>query len=120
MKLTSEELAKLLGIKIGDKIKFSNGRIVDVIKDYELDFHPLKASLSVIIDEEFEILTPKKKIGELKCRNIKCSDCPLRILACSSYACQTLFENLEITRDTYDDQEIYNILKARLDKEVEE
>ena len=119
MTLTSEELAKLLGIKIGDKIKFSNGRIVDVIKDYVLDFHPLKASLYVIIDEEFEIVQPKKKIGDLICIDVGCKKCPLCAIQCKGGTRGTLYNTLEETFDDIKDDEIYNILKSRLDKEVE-
>lgn len=119
MKFTSKDLAKVLGLNPRDKVMFKNGRIAKVTDDYELDLYPLTASLSVIVDEEFEILQSKKKVGDLKCRNMKCSDCPLRVVDCSRYACRTLFENLEVIKDAYDDQEIYDILKKRLDKEVE-
>ena len=65
MRFTSKDLAKLLGLKIGDKVKFSNGEIADVVEDYELDFHSWKASLCVLVDEEYEI-SPRKEAEELE------------------------------------------------------
>lgn len=60
MKFTRKDLAKIIGLNPGDKVKFSNGEIAKVTKDYELDFYPLKASLSAIIDKEIEI-SPKEE-----------------------------------------------------------
>lgn len=55
MKFTRKDLAKIIGLNPGNKVKFNNGEIAKVTEDYELDFYPLKASLSAIIDEEIEI-----------------------------------------------------------------
>ena len=116
-RLTSKDLAQAMGLKPGDKVKFDNGEIAKVTEDYDLDFYPLKASLSVIIDEEFEILQPKKKIGDLFCDEISCEKCPLRAGYCRGLAHDSLYENLEQTFAEIEDKEIYNILKSRLDKE---
>lgn len=121
MKITSEDLAKLLGIKIGDKIINSKGEVADVIEGYILDFHPWRIGLYIIIDEEFEIVRPKKKLGEKLCEEIGCDECPLLRLNCPMQVVESSL--YEILKDWYEinkDKEIYNILKARLDKEVEE
>ena len=66
MKFTSEELAKLLGIKIGDRIRLSNGEVGEITEDYKLNFRFGRVGLFILIDKEFEILPPeKKKVGEL-------------------------------------------------------
>ena len=58
-----------------------------------------------------------KKVGNLKCTEISCEKCPLRTLSCISAPGITLYEMLDLTEaDT--DKEIYNLMKCRLDKEV--
>ena len=64
MRFTSKDLAKVLGLKIGYRIRFSNGEIAKITEDYELDFYPWKASLCVLVDEEYEI-SPRKEAEEL-------------------------------------------------------
>ena len=60
-----------------------------------------------------------KKVGELKCTDISCAGCPLRVISCVSAPNRTLYEMLDLSEvDT--DPEIYEILKKRLDREVEE
>lgn len=102
-------------------------------------------SLAYLIDQDFEILPRPKRVGDLKCGFKKelggigsCTTCPVRII-CGHYTCKdelgagdTLYEYLETykkkIKEEYDyededyndfDQEIYDLLKARLDKEVE-
>lgn len=59
-----------------------------------------------------------KRVGDLKCTDIDCSGCPLRVISCVSAPNRTLYEMLDLTEaDT--DLEIYEILKKRLDREVE-
>ena len=119
MKFTSKDLAQAMGLKPGDKVKFDNGEIAKVTEDYELDFYPLKASLSVLVDEEYEISPRKKKIGDLFCDEVECTKCPLRAGYCRGLAHDSLYDNLEQTFAEIEDKEIYDILKARLDMEVE-
>lgn len=121
-RLTSKDLAQAMGLKPGDKIKLNNGEIAKVTEDYELDFYPLKTSLSVIIDEEFEISPRKKKIGELTCEEISCEKCPMEAIYCGTFRLKkdVLYDVLSEWFKECNDKEIYDILKARLDMEVEE
>ena len=61
-----------------------------------------------------------KRIGDLFCKDIKCAECPIHEIRCRGTTIDTLYENLEKTFAEIEDDEIYNILKARLDKEVKE
>ena len=118
-RFTRKDLANAMGLKPGDKIKLNNGEIAKVTEDYNLDFYPLKASFYVIIDEDYEILPIKKQVGDLFCDEVECTKCPLRAGYCRGLAHDSLYENLEQTFAEIEDKEIYNILKSRLDKEVE-
>ena len=73
------------------------------------------------------IKLPKKKhVGDKKCLDFKdCKDCPFKVIDCleaddKKIHIYTLYDILDIWFQLYKDQEIYEILKARLDKEVEE
>ena len=126
MKFTYEDLAKAMGLKVGDRIKFYSENCVCVIdKSYQLYDERAKirlGSIVYLINEEFEILPPKKKIGELKCDDFRCEKCPLRVLNHSVRHSdrEKLYDILENFNELFHDQEIYDIIKKRLDKEVEE
>ena len=73
------------------------------------------------------IKLPKKKhVGDKKCLDFKdCKDCPFKVIDCleaddKKIHIYTLYDILDIWFQLYKDQEIYEIIKARLDKEVEE
>lgn len=119
MKFTREDLAKLLGIKIGDKIRNSKGEVADVIEDYILDFHPWRIGLYILIDEDFEIVQPKKKLGEKLCKSTLCDNCPLYRISCMYRYYMKLYDVLDNWYEKFQDKELYDILKARLDKEEE-
>ena len=118
MKFTSEDLARLLGIKIGDKIRNSKGEVADVVEGYILDFHPFRIGLYSIVDEEFEILPQKMKVGENICEEMVCDECPLHRLNCPVGFTKSLYETLKDWYEINKDKELYDILKLRLDKEV--
>lgn len=121
MKFISKDLAKAMGLNPRDKVMFKNGRIAKVTDDYELDLYPLKASLSVLVDEEYEIVPQKKKVGEKLCKDLDCKLCPLNRLNCAVCGGNSnLYGHLEGWYEKFHDKEIYDILKKRLDKEVEE
>ena len=122
MKFTSEDLMKAMGLQVGDTIKL-NGKThtFTAKKDGTLI---CKNVLKQLIDQEFEILPRPKRVGQLTCREIKdCRTCPLQWLCfikideknemeTSLYG---MLESFVVT-----DQEIHDLLKARLDKEVVE
>lgn len=66
-----------------------------------------------------------KKIGELKCKDFarNCSGCPLHVINCCLFkdnigTSGTLFERLDKNLEVFKDQELYDLIKSRLDKEV--
>ena len=132
MKFTSEDLMKAMGLQVGDKIKVYdriyefkktyNGYFFDVV-DKEIHKPNLRCTLTELLDQEYEILPRPKRVGQLTCRENKdCRTCPLWwicfIKIDEKNEMQTsLYEMLESF--AVKDQEIYDLLKARLDKEVE-
>ena len=120
MRFTSEDLAKSMGLNVGDRIKFSNGEIAIVDENYILDFYPWKSGLATLVNEDFEILPQKKRVGELLCKDLDCERCTFNSLNCAiSGGDSNLYEHLEGWYEKFQDKEIYDILKARLDKEEE-
>ena len=119
MKITSEELAKTMGIKIGDRIRFPDGKVADITEDYQLDYHPGKVRLAFLVDGEFEILSHTKKVGEQVCADLFCSKCPLWGISCGIKNRNTLYDKLNKWNENHQKKEIYDILKVSLDKEVE-
>lgn len=135
MKLTSEDFMQWLGLQVGDRVKLNDDIwtvIYDAneihtvylqIKDGELYY---TRWLFELIDKNFEIIPKIKRVGDLKCCDeIKCEQCPLRGICTTamSFLSMKLYDTLDrygVHKGTYFDQEIYDLLKARLDKEVEE
>lgn len=132
MKFTSEDLMKAMGLKVGDRVRCNKllGTVFEVIKmdngsialdGLQTEWH----SIHELIDKDFEILPTPKRVGDLKCKDLECENCPLRALInCNSHDNnnQRLFDNLAKWTNEYIsfDQEIYDLLKARLDKEVKD
>ena len=122
-----------MGLQVGDRVKAPQGTIYEVVSEkvdsnnviglinkgkYEDNYYPLK----LLIDVDFDLLPSPKRVGDLKCEDCNCQTCPLRFLCDWGFSVEptlTLFENLG-NIEGFNDQEIYNILKARLDKEVQE
>ena len=131
MKFTSEDLMKAIGLNVGDRIKL-NGRYY-TIEINALSCLPVYANdtkyynLIGLVDKDFEILPRPKRVGDLKCGEqdkITCIDCPIKSICslCDLGCRNTLYEFLEDYKNHHKesfDQEIYDLLKARLDKEVE-
>lgn len=141
MKFTSEMLMEAMGLAVGDRVKAPNGVIYEVVSEvvdsanviglinkgkYEDNYFPLKM---LVCDEDFEILPKPKRVGDTNGDNYEnCINCPLRLFDyCGNY-CDgnlSLYEVLEqstkyVKRKGLFDQEIYDLLKNRLDKEVVE
>lgn len=120
MKFTSEQLANAMGLKVGDIIRVRN-------EDYKItEYYELRTldnehtyNLGDFVKEDYEIIKPKKKIGEQFCKDIQCAKCPIKILNCGGRQYNTLFEIIAYLKDYYDDKEVYDMFKARLDKEIE-
>jgi hypothetical protein len=143
MKFTSEDLMKAMGLQVGDRIILDNGSVYEIKKrDSEILLHYLYGtrvkklsmhfewlSLGYLYEKNFEILPRPKRVGDLKCGNFDGCDygCPLCWMCChyDSHIRKehnddtTLYEVLQ-NFNFDDDQEIYDLLKARLDKVVEE
>lgn len=121
MRFTNKDLANAMGLKIGDRIKLEE-TILKVTNNYGLEQQENKKSLPLWLlvdtDKDFEIVKPKKKIGDLFCSTIECVDCPLCVINCKGFGDDTLYEQLKKSV-AFSDSELYDILKARLDKEVE-
>lgn len=129
MKFTSEDLMKAMGLQVGDNIKVGYFIYKVVVKDEEINERNIALEredgnflyIKQLLDQEFEILPKPKRVGDLKC-NLECDNCPL-IAVCAMYDTfeeLTLYEILERNNSMASDQEIYDLLKARLDKVVEE
>lgn len=119
MKFTSEMLMKAMGLAVGDKV-IINGKThtFTTKKDGTLI---CKNVLKQLIDQDFEIILKPKKVGDLKCGDFECNKCPLQFvcnLYDSPFSEDNSLYNILTKIDVYD-QEIYDLLKARLDKEVE-
>jgi hypothetical protein len=125
MKFTSEDLMKAMGLSVGDKVKI--GKLAYII-DFDCVLRGIGHNedldcygIHMLVGTEYEILPKPKRVGDLKCDDFECCDCPLNYI-CSLYGWSlatndSLFEILESFN--CDDQEIYDLLKARLDKVVE-
>ena len=138
MKYTSEMLMKDMKLQVGDRVKY--GLLIGVITRNEdneiiIEVYTQKneycgiAPLYDLIDKEITLLPKLKRVGDLKCgeisENKECSKCPLRSICAtlSTGRKTTLYEMLEIYKlgkGSYLDQEIHDLLKSRLDKEVVE
>ena len=133
MKFTSEDLMKAMGLQVGDRVKVKYGygdEIYTVIKKNEDIFiinTDIKEYISEILAYDYEILPRPKHVGELDCFvEIKCNKCTLRMISgCTNKEGIPLYDilqeiKIDITKNNMFDQEIYDLLKVRLDKEVED
>ena len=129
MKFTSEDLMKAMRLQVGDRIKCAINEYT-IVKINDEVFYEREGnvySMVNLVNRDFEILPRPKRVGDLKCDDIPHSDCiicPIKIL-CLDYGDankQLFYEILEDYKSKsgeHFDQEIYDLLKARLDKEVE-
>lgn len=131
MKFTSEDLMKAMGLSVGDKVKI--GKLAYII-DFDCVLRGIGHNeafdcygIHMLVGTEYEILPRPKRVGDLKCDDIPhsdCTTCPIKIL-CLDYGDDNNQSFYEILKDykskagEHFDQEIHDLLKARLDKEVE-
>lgn len=133
MKFTREDLMKAMGLAVGDKVIIKveetnvideiiiEKRIANIVSDNNfgvgLECNTVVVPIERLINKWFEILRPMR-VGDLKCSN-DCKNCPLRsVCNFNDYQGKNLYEVFELTI-IHDDQEIHDLLKARLDKEVQ-
>lgn len=136
MKFTSQDLIKVMGLSVGDKVKVTFKD--DTIEKYEIikndngniilhdDFYGYDAHIGCLLNQKIEILPRPKRVGDLKCdTDMKCNNCPLRAICEEIHFAEgndiRLYVGLESFKQSDKfDQEIYDFLKKRLDKEVKE
>ena len=121
MKFTSEDLMKAKKalaeiVRYNSEEEYDNGVEIGYENPLQDECYLISKAL-----EELERLLPiPKRVGETLCERY-CNDCPLVAIQCFSDETEgkQLYEVLQQTLPNYLDQEIYDLLKARLDKEVE-
>lgn len=131
-RFTSEDLLKALELQVGDRVKFTdiywNNCIYEIVfkdDEYFVKTEEQIFPLCKLLDREIKLLQRPKRVGDLKCTDeIECKYCPLRMANCTRTKNSTLYKLLEEIKGIalsgdYFDQEIYDLLKTRLDKEVE-
>jgi hypothetical protein len=133
MKFTSEDLMKAMGLQIGDKVRVNGEQLMTVasndcgeIKLIE-DYIKIILPIEHLLNRNIEILPKPKRVGDTLCKDTECEKCPLRMVqGCENVLSKfTLYRSLEEIKDYNEnhdsfDQEIHDLLKARLDKEVNE
>jgi len=134
MKKTNEEILQFYGLKVGDKIKVDGYCYPFVIVEENGKIFTKRENClsscdytSVLLNCDYEIITPKKKVGELICDEMLCKKCPLRAIVCDANS-KTLYEALENYKkylNGFDshlkpfEKTFIDAIKAELDKDVE-
>lgn len=131
---TSQDLMKAMGLQVGDKLKFIDVSFDNHIYQLVLENNEYlirtdlneTLPLNKLINRGFKILPRPKRVGDLKCdTDMKCNNCPLRAICEEIHFAEEndirLYVGLESFKQSDKfDQEIYDFLKKRLDKEVKE
>lgn len=138
MKFTSEDLMKAMGLKVGDRVACLDSRYIFKVIEHKGNVYLecVNAKLETqfihyLLNVDFEILPQPKRVGDLDIddKDIYYKYKLVPLLDYKSNLCdwgigvpepENLYEVLEHWQKYNKDQEIYDILKARLDKEVEE
>ena len=131
MKITSEQIMNILDIDVGDYIirngiKYTVKRTNDGEGYILVDPDGYTLKFGDLVDDEFILHKPKKKVGETCCCDyMHCGDCPLCVLNCNCVAKDgrwPLYRLLNEVCSIYDmksDNPIYKAFRTELDKEVE-
>ncbi len=133
MKKTNEELLQFYGLKVGDKVKVDgyyypfviveeNGKIFAKRENSlsSWDYYDIGKLTNVLLKNEYEVVKPKKKIGERKCEEfVNCKGCPFALsnVCITSRTVNGNKNFIEIVKST---QKELDDIKLRLDEEVEE
>lgn len=138
---TNERLLQFLGLKVGDKIKVEGYYYPFVIVEENdiifakrenclsgWDFYDVGALTNILLTCDYEIIKLKKKLGDMKCDEMSCNECPLRAIDCDAKG-KTLYEALENYKKYLNsfngslkpfEKTIIDAIKVELDKEVQE
>ena len=140
MKKTSNELLEFFGLKVGDKIKVDgyDKPFVIFVKDGEIfakrenglsswNYYNTWTLTDVLLNCEYEIVKPKK-IGEMKCSEMACKDCPLRTIDCDinsrtlNEALEKFIEDLNSFNSSLKpfEKALIDAIKVELDRDVKE
>ena len=100
MKTTYADLLELMCLKVGDLVEVKIGdekRIFRVKSEKNLIDDETKEikKISYILDCDYKILPRTAKIGDLKCGDLYCRECPFKIFKCDDLLVtdeKTLFE----------------------------
>lgn len=117
MVFTSTELMESMGLKIGDRIKLKDGEAEIYYSDYGIRYRYDSGwwyELSTLVGKDYEIVEDEKRYGDLKCKDVSCSKCPLRAFNCKPKEDETLYEIYKKI-EFCNDRQIRNIIKKRLD-----
>lgn len=138
MKFTAEDLMKAMGLQVGDRISINSRNDVYIIELNECDepiyieeYTKIKFPLFDLINKNVKILPRPKRVGDMDIndKDIYYKYKLVPLLDYKSNLCdwgigvpepKNLYEVLEHWQKYNKDQEIYDLLKARLDKEVKE
>ena len=137
MKKTNEEILDFFGLKVGDEIKVDSYYYPFIIVKENSKIFVINCSshyevvtlIRILLNNEYEIVKPKKKVGEMKCGEINCYECPLRAIDCNTISSRTLYESLEKYLNNFNsfnsslkpfEKALIDALKKELEKEVEE
>ena len=141
MKKTDKELLEFFGLKVGDKVKIEGydkpfvifeksgiQYVEEMSKDRICSSWDIIDFIRALLRTDYEIITAKKKIGEMKCDEMLCRKCPLRAIDCDAKG-KTLYEALENYKKYLNgfngslkpfEKAFIGAIKVELDKEVEE
>lgn len=121
MKKTKKEFMVWLGLKRGDMIEAKGKRYI-VLPNCSLYSESVRyeQNMSLLLDKEFHIVERPKCVGNMLCQEISCNECCIHSMCKILRNCEdvnkSLYEILEEMKLT--DEDIYNLLKDRLDEEV--
>ena len=110
----------ILGPTIAKVITNERGKLVLEL-DGNIIFSQIQ-TLTFLLDVEYEIVPKPTKLGEMKCREKDCQECPLRMIDCllNKAGEVTLYEMLDDVckyRDISKESNIYKAFKEMLDSE---
>lgn len=121
---TNEEIMEFFDIKPGDRFKYED-EIYTAESVINFSFYlecknnqQLAFTTCEEIQEKIEALPRIKRFGDMTCRGVSCSDCPLNLIRCCDYA--NLRMSLLDIYNAYSSDTGYHIpeLETKLNEEV--